>query len=74
MQKKCSIIIPTNEEDAVIQAGINADPDAFEITEEMRADPHFHYVDHRKIKSGKPKLVKSDKLESHAPEFINDKV
>lgn len=32
---KANIYIPTPEEDAQIQAGIESDPDAFEITSEM---------------------------------------
>ena len=34
MLNKSKIILPTDEEDAVIQKGINSDPEAYELTED----------------------------------------
>jgi uncharacterized protein (DUF4415 family) len=44
------VILPTPEEDAAINAGIAADPDTFELTEEWFAKA--------KRMSGRPKAVK----------------
>lgn len=48
MSNKANIHIPTDEEDLAIQSGIDADPDAFEITPEMMASNQFTVVDKRK--------------------------
>ncbi|MBE3666946.1 hypothetical protein BOO35_17905 [Vibrio navarrensis] len=47
MLNKHDIYLPTDEEDLEIQTGIDADPDAFEITPEMMASPQYKVVDKR---------------------------
>ena len=73
MKKKRKIIIPTPEEDAIINAGIADDPDTFELDEEWFANakptaevlPHiverYHRAKHeQKSPGGEPASVNID--------------
>lgn len=57
MKNGSKVYLPTPEEDADIQAGINADPDAGEWTDEMFANaisyPDF-IAQREKLKAGRP--------------------
>mgnify|MGYP001810207646 FL=1 len=57
MKNGKKVYLPTDEEDAQIQAGIDADPDAPEWTDEMFANaiPYPEYMAKReKLKAGRP--------------------
>lgn len=68
--KRFEIHRVTDEEDAIIQAGIDADPDAFEITEEMMKDPRFTVVDKRHTK-GPPRFLKIQKTVRLSPAVLD---
>ena len=61
MQSKPRVHIPTKTENDKIQAGINSDPDAFEITPEMMCSDQFTVTDKRRGRGKQKKPTKVQK-------------
>lgn len=61
MSKRPEIYMPSEDEDKAIQAGIDADPDTFEITPEMMASDQFTVVDKRKGRGKQKSATKVQK-------------
>ena len=59
MLSKSKIHMPSDEEDKMFQIGIDADPDAFEVTTEMMSSPEFTVNDKRRGR-GKQKAATNE--------------
>lgn len=70
MLSKSKIHMPSDEEDKNIQTGIDADPDAFEITPEMMSSSEFTVNDKRKGRGKQKAATKVQKTVRLKPAVI----